>query len=95
MKHLPDNQCRRCGQIHEDVWQYVDPDGRWAVTMVACECGHRWTTIHTSPANLSYVRRWIARDCEPADGPAAVATGLPWHRYRMEGVCPSLFSEAS
>lgn len=95
MKHLPDNLCRRCGRQHDDLWQLADSDGRWAVTTATCECGHRWTTIHTAPNNLPQLRAWIARGCQPAEGPLAVVHGTPWHEYRLEGVCPSLISAAS
>lgn len=94
MEHLPENQCRRCGRQHDNQWQLVDPEGRWAVTTVQCECGHSWTIIHTAPVNLKSVRGWIARGCQPSCGPLAIVPGTPWHRYRLEGISPALVSAA-
>jgi hypothetical protein len=95
MKRLPGNQCRRCGKQHEDAWQLVDPEGCWAVTTVACDCGHCWTTVYTAPPNLGLLRTWIARGCQPEQGPAALIRSTPWHEYRLEGVFPALISRAS
>jgi hypothetical protein len=95
MQHLPENQCRRCEHIHDDAWQLIDPEGRWAVSTVRCGCGHSWTTIHTAPVNLRLIRAWISRGCQPAEGPLAVVRSTPWHEYRLEGVCPALISAAS
>lgn len=95
MQRLPDNQCRRCGHLHEDLWQLVDSDGRWAVATVECDCGHHWTMLYTAPANLKHLRAWIARGCDPVEGPVAVVRGTPWHNYRLEGVTPALVSQAS
>lgn len=95
MKRVPDNQCRRCGKIHEDTWQLVDHDGRWAVTTVHCDCGHSWTMLHTAPANLNHLRAWIARGCDPAEGPQAAVRSTPWQQYRLEGVVPALVPVAS
>ncbi|HLN60087.1 MAG TPA: hypothetical protein VK464_00950 [Symbiobacteriaceae bacterium] len=95
MQRLPSNECRRCGRQHDDVWQLVDPNGCWAVETVTCQCGHNWTLIHTAPVNLSRLRTWLVRGCQPAEGPLAVVHGTPWHQYRLEGVTPALISEAS
>lgn len=95
MKRLSADQCRRCGRRHEDVWQLVDPDGRWAVAVVQCECGHCWTVIYTAPANLGPVRAWIARGCPPQCGPATRPVGTPWSAWRLEGVAPALAPAAS
>jgi hypothetical protein len=95
MQYTPDHQCRRCGHTHEDAWQLVDPEGCWAASTVQCGCGHSWTILHTAPANLRLLRIWIARGCQPAEGPLAVVRRAPWHEYRLEGVCPAIISAAS
>ncbi|HYF92308.1 MAG TPA: hypothetical protein VD969_08665 [Symbiobacteriaceae bacterium] len=95
MKHLPANQCRRCGHMHDEAWNMVDPEGCWAVTTSRCECGHVWTMIHTAPVNMPLVRAWIARGCDPAEGPAAIVRTVPWQQYRLEGVTPTFVSAAS
>lgn len=86
MKRFGPNQCRRCGRCHDDVWQVVDPEGRWALVTVQCECGHCWTVIYTAPVNLAPVRAWIARGCQPQSGPAVAAAHTSWSAWRLEGV---------
>jgi len=95
MQRLPDNQCRRCGRIHEDSWQLIDAQGRWAMSTTHCDCGHIWTTIHTAPTNLSVLRTWLARGCQPEEGPMSAVSGTPWHQYRLEGISPARISAAS
>jgi hypothetical protein len=95
MKRVADNQCRRCGRIHDDAWQIVDPEGCWAVVAITCECGHYWTMIHTAPVNMPLVKAWIARGCEPAEGPVAIVRTIPWQQFRLEGVTPALVPVAS
>jgi hypothetical protein len=95
MERLPDHQCRRCGRSHDEVWQMVDSEGRWAIATVRCQCGHQWTVIHTAPANLALLRRWIVRGCIPAEGPVAAVRGTPWLHYRLEGVSPAFVPAAS
>lgn len=95
MKRLPENQCRRCGRSHEEAWQLVDPEGRWAVATIQCECGHCWTLLHTAPGNLAPLRTWIARGCQPQDGPAVAALQAPWMAWRLEGVMPAMVPAAS
>ncbi len=89
MRRLPADQCRRCGQQHEEMHQLIDLEGRWAMISTACHCGHTWTVIQTAPANLSALRAWMARGCEPAEGPLAPLRSGPWQEYRLEGVCPA------
>ena len=95
MQQLPDNQCRRCGRTHDEVWQIADQEGCWALTTTRCECGHHWTMIYTAPANLRPLRAWIARGCEPEDGPPVAVRSRAWHPYRLEGVTPAAISAAS
>ena len=95
MQHIPDNQCRRCGRMHEEVWQVVDHAGCWALATTKCECGHHWTIIYTAPNNLASLRAWLARDCQPEDGPVGVANSRGWRPYRLEGVFPALARVAS
>jgi hypothetical protein len=92
MRRMPADQCRRCGQRHEELFQLVDTEGRWAMTSIACACGHTWTIIHTAPANLAVLRAWMSRGCEPAEGPTAPLRSGPWQEYRLEGVCPAVFT---
>lgn len=95
MTLMPDHQCRRCGCVHEDSCQIIDSDGRWAVSTYHCECAHHWTMIYTAPNNLGVLRAWIARGCDPEEGPIAVVHCTPWRPYRLEGVSPALVSAAS
>lgn len=95
MRRFPVDQCRRCGERHDELCQLIDTEGRWAMTSIACSCGHTWTVIHTAPTNLTTLRAWVARGCEPAEGPLAPLRSGPWHQYRLEGVSPSLISNAS
>lgn len=92
MTRLPRDQCRRCGQRHEESFQLVESEGRWAMVSIACDCGHAWTVIHTAPANLPALRAWMSRSCEPVEGPLAPLRGGPWQEYRLEGVCPAPFA---
>lgn|GEM_PF-1925899 len=92
MRRLPIDQCRRCGQQHEEMHQLVDMEGRWAMISTACSCGHTWTIIQTAPANLAVLRGWIARGCTPEEGPLAPLRPGPWQEYRLEGVSPALFT---
>lgn len=89
MRRLPIEACRRCGHSNEELFQLVDHQGRWALVSAACTCGHYWTVIHTAPANLSVLRSWLSRGCEPAEGPLAPLRSGPWQTYRFEGVCPN------
>jgi len=89
VKHLPDHQCRRCGAELEEVWQLIDPHGRWAVVSPRCECGHCWTVIRTAPVNLAAVRSWVRNGCRPVAGPITVVTQAPWQCVRLEGVSPA------
>jgi hypothetical protein len=95
VKRLCDNECRRCGKQHDEFYQLVDSEGRWAVAAVQCDCGHSWTTIHTAPMNLRAVRAWLVRGCQPPEGPAALVGLSGWRTYRLEGVGPSQFPAAS
>jgi len=86
MQRLSDDQCRRCGHIHEETEQLVDPENRWAITTARCACGHRWSLIYTAPANLASIRSWLVRGPVLEHLPVAVASTHPWQRYRLEGV---------
>lgn len=86
MQRLPDDQCRRCGQSHDEVAQLVDPENRWAMMTARCTCGHTWSLVYTAPTNLSSVRSWLARGCPADRPPAAVTSPHPWQRRRLEGV---------
>lgn len=78
--------CRRCGRTNEELYQTLDNGGRWAVVSGACACGHRWTVIHTAPANYPILRAWLGRGCQPPEGPLAPLRGGPWQSWRLEGV---------
>ncbi|HYG59321.1 MAG TPA: hypothetical protein VD902_14760 [Symbiobacteriaceae bacterium] len=95
MKRIPENQCRRCGRLHDETWQLADSEGRWAVSTAHCECGHSWTMLYTAPENLAQLRAWLSRGCEPAEGPLAAVKSTPWQQYRLEGVVPALVPAAS
>lgn len=95
MQHIPDNQCRRCGKVHDELWQITDHEGSWALATTRCECGHHWTMIYTAPANLQVLRVWLARGCEPEEGPAVAVHSHAWHTYRLEGFVPALVPAAS
>ncbi|MFZ5826637.1 MAG: hypothetical protein ACOY94_20290 [Bacillota bacterium] len=95
MRRLPIEQCRRCGERHDELSQLVDMEGRWAMTSIACGCGHAWTVIHTAPANLPALRAWVGHGCEPAEGPLTPLRSGPWQQYRLEGVSPALVPTAS
>ncbi|MFZ5817391.1 MAG: hypothetical protein ACOY93_19170 [Bacillota bacterium] len=88
MRRLPANQCRRCGERHEESFQLIDNQGRWAMSAVQCTCGHAWTMIHTAPHNLAALRAWVSRGCEPAEGPLMPLRSGPWQAFRLEGLCP-------
>lgn len=94
MTNQTTDRCRRCGTTHEESRQLVDPLGRWAILLTYCPCGHRWTTIHTSPQNLPDLRAWVTRGL-PSDQipPTTLAPG--WRNYRLEGLCPPQISSAS
>lgn len=92
MRRLPVDECRRCGSRHDELFQLVDPEGRWAMLSVSCTCGHAWTVIQTAPVNLPALRAWLGRGCEPIEGPLAPLRGGPWQTYRWEGICPAPFS---
>jgi len=88
MRHGAGNICRRCGQINEELFQVLDNAGRWAVVCGACACGHRWTEIHTAAPNLSALRAWFRRGCQPPEGPAGQLQTGPWRTWRVEGFAP-------
>lgn len=94
MKQLPENQCRRCGHVHDDLFQMVDPQCHWAVVSASCHCGHRWVTIHTAPVNLRALRLWVSMGC-PSDALKPTVPGGAWQVYRMEGVGPVALPSAS
>lgn len=88
----PNNdRCRRCGTQHDEAYQIVDPLGRWAIRLTRCRCGHRWTTINTSPSNLPALKAWVARGLREELIPPT-SGGHPWLEYRLEGVCPPIVS---
>lgn len=93
-KLLQENQCRRCGHMHDEAWQLVDDGGRWALAVTECHCGHQWTVLHTAPANLALLKGWLARGCKPPEGPYGTVTGSPWHAYRLEGIRPDALPQA-
>lgn len=92
MKRYPPDQCRRCGRRHEECYQLVDGENRWAMASVRCECGHAWTLLHTAPPNLAALRAWMRRGCQPTDGPLAPLRSGPWQQYRLEGVLPAFLA---
>jgi hypothetical protein len=95
MQRTLDHQCRRCGQVHDEAMQLLDAEGCWAVATIHCTCAHYWSIIHTAPANLPTLRRWIRRGCLPEEGPVLVVHGETWHAMRLEGVSPVQISVAS
>lgn len=91
-KHATD-RCNRCGTIHEESRQLVDPLSRWAILLTCCSCGHRWTTIHTSPNNLALLRAWVVRGL-PTDQIPPTTQAPGWRSFRLEGLYPTAVPRA-
>lgn len=81
------DRCRRCGAAREEVLQLVDPLDRWAILVNHCPCGHRWTTIHTSPNNLPALKVWVSQGLAGGQIPPTTH-GPGWRSFRLEGLCP-------